>query len=185
MKIDFSLPPLALRAVLGWDQALLLAMRRLHRPWCTRLMKGLTHFGDGTSWLILGLVLAAVGTEHTTRLAVLLGAGAGLAAGLAQLLKRVLRRRRPDAGIAGFRALVMNPDAFSFPSGHTAAAVAVAVSVVGQGEPLALLMTALATGIGFSRVYLGAHYPLDVAAGATIGLGSGAVVQLAVPGLFF
>ena len=173
----------ALRRLLTWDEAIFLFVHRCHRPWCTRLMKGLTHFGDGTSWLILGLVLAALGTDSAQRLALLLGAGAGFAAGTAQVLKRLLRRKRPDAGIAGFRALVMNPDAFSFPSGHTAAAVGVAVAFMGHGAELASLMTLLACGIGFSRVYLGAHYPLDVGVGALGGIGAGVGAQLFVPTL--
>ncbi len=175
----------ALRRLLTWDEAAFLFVHRFQRPWCTRLMKGLTHFGDGTSWLILGLVLAAQGTQSAQRLALLLAVGAGAAALSAQLLKRLLKRRRPDAGIAGFRALVMNPDAFSFPSGHTAAAAGVAVAFFGHGAELSSLMTLLACGVGFSRVYLGAHYPLDVGVGALLGIGAGVTSQLTVPALLF
>jgi len=146
-------------------------------------MKAITRLGDASSWIFLSLVLCLSGAGGTARLGLLVGAGAGIAAGVTQVVKRVSRRRRPDEGIAGFRALVMNPDAFSFPSGHTAAAFGVSVAVIGQAELLGPLFAVLALGIGFSRVYLGAHYPLDVAAGAAIGVASGLGAQEVVASL--
>ena len=97
------------------------------------------------------------------------------------MLKRTLNRARPTTAIEGFEALAENPDAFSFPSGHTAAAFGAAVALGGEAwcaGPLALL---LATGIALSRVYLGAHYPLDVLVGGFLGAGAGAVARIAVP----
>jgi undecaprenyl-diphosphatase len=140
-------------------------------------MKGLTHFGDATSWTLVALILISVGSVESRETGLLLGWGAGIAAMGAQVVKRLSRRRRPDAGIAGFKALVANPDAFSFPSGHTAAACGVAVAVMGHGAGLGPLMGGLAAAIAISRVYLGAHYPLDVAVGALIGTASGAAAQ--------
>jgi undecaprenyl-diphosphatase len=168
----------ALRRILTWDETLFLWIRRFHRPWFTRVMRSLTHLGDVVSWWFFGLLLVAIGTEETQRMAYLLGWGAAAAAGIAQIVKRLSKRRRPDARIAGFQALVLNPDAFSFPSGHTAAAFGAAVALIGHGMAVAPLLTALATAIGFSRVYLGAHYPLDVAVGAAIGVGAGVSAQL-------
>ncbi len=145
-------------------------------------MRGLTHFGDATSWTIVSLILLVLGLPGTQRIGLLVGFGALLAALAAQAVKRVTRRRRPDVGIVGFKALVANPDAFSFPSGHTAAAFGVSVAVMGHGG-LWPLMSGLAVSIGFSRVYLGAHYPLDVGVGALLGTACGAAAQLLVRSL--
>ena len=46
-------------------------------------------------------------------------------------------------------------------------------ALAGDGLCLGALMTGLAGGIAVSRVYLGAHYPLDVAAGAIVGIATG------------
>lgn len=165
--------------LLAWDEAVLLRVHRWHRPLLTKALRAVTHLGDVQSVTFVGLVLLATGHAYTRHLAWLLALGAGGAAVVAQGLKRLLRRRRPNTGIAGFQALVANPDAFSFPSGHTAATVALAVAWAGQGDWLGVLAAGFAALVGFSRVYLGAHYPLDVMAGGTLGLLVGALARLA------
>jgi undecaprenyl-diphosphatase len=172
-------PSRPLDRLLGYDAALLVRVGRWQRPRVTRVMRALTHLGDTPSWVALGLFLAASGGEGL-RLALLLGLGAGIATLLSQPLKRVCCRARPDSSIDGLVALAENPDAFSFPSGHTAAAFAVAVALAGQGHGLGQVALAFACGIGVSRVYLGAHYPLDVAAGVVLGLVAGALARLVV-----
>ncbi|MFZ5470747.1 MAG: phosphatase PAP2 family protein [Myxococcota bacterium] len=170
-----------LRRLLAYDQALLLRVHRWQRPWITRVMSAATHLADPQSWVVLGVALAASGTPTGEKLALRLAWGAGGAALVAQLIKRLSRRSRPDAGIADFKALAVNPDAYSFPSGHTAATVAVAVAWTGQGNGLGGLAAALSALVGFSRVYLGAHYPLDVFAGALLGTALGAAARVVVP----
>jgi undecaprenyl-diphosphatase len=164
--------------LLAWDEALLLRVHRWHRPLLTKALRGVTHLGDGQSLTFVGLILLASGLEGARHLAWLVALGAGGAALVTQAFKRVLKRRRPTTGIAGFQALVANPDAFSFPSGHTAATVALAVAWAGEGTALGSLAAGFAALVGFSRVYLGAHYPLDVMAGGVLGLLVGAAARL-------
>jgi undecaprenyl-diphosphatase len=68
------------------------------------------------------------------------------------------------------------PATYSFPSGHAAQSFAAAVvlaSGLPRRRPWWFLLAAL---IAFSRVYIGVHYPLDVAVGIVVGLAAGVVV---------
>jgi undecaprenyl-diphosphatase len=166
--------------ILSFDEALLLAFQRYRRPWRTLVARTLTAVGDAKSWTAAGVALLATRTDLGIRLGLRLGAAAGLATIASQALKRALTRARPDSAIVGFEALARNPDRFSFPSGHTSAAFAVALAFAGEPYALGPLALLLATGIGLSRVYLGAHYPLDVGAGAVLGGVAGVVARFLV-----
>ncbi|MDX2295531.1 MULTISPECIES: phosphatase PAP2 family protein [Streptomyces] len=113
------------------------------------------------------------------RRAAVAGAGAiALASATANLLgKRLVRRPRPDreaARVVVGRHVPM-PESASFPSGHTASAVAFATAAGVVLPPVAVPLGLLASAVGYSRVHTGVHYPGDVAAGAVLGLASGAV----------
>jgi undecaprenyl-diphosphatase len=168
------------RRILHLDEALLVSMARFHRPWRTAIARTLTRIGDGSSWTFMGLACLATFTERGKHLGLRLAAATLGATLMSQALKRGLTRPRPDASIEGFEALAANPDRFSFPSGHTAAAFGVAVAFAGEPHGLGPAALLLAVGIGLSRVYLGAHYPLDVAAGATLGVFAGLASRLVV-----
>jgi undecaprenyl-diphosphatase len=168
------------KRVVSVDQALLLLVRRLESTAMTRVMRGFTHLGDTASWVVVGLALGAAGGANGLRYAALVGTAAALAVAVSQLIKRLCCRPRPAHGVQGFAALVECPDAFSFPSGHTAVAFAIAVALAGQGTGLGLLTLTLAGGIALSRVYLGAHYPVDVAAGVVVGALAGLGARLLV-----
>lgn len=95
-----------------------------------------------------------------------------------QAIKRTVGRPRPSRG-SNFAKLIAEPDRFSFPSGHSAAAVAIAVgasTILPQAAPLFCLLAVL---VGLSRVTLGVHFPGDVLAGQLISL----VVACAVASL--
>lgn len=86
-----------------------------------------------------------------------------------QLIKRSVGRPRPSRGIAA-AACVAEPDRFSFPSGHAAAALAVALAYAVTIPSLTVPILALAMLVGATRVMLGVHFPGDVAAGQSIAL---------------
>ena len=166
-----------LARLLAVDERLLVAARRLHAPWRTRLARALTRAGDASSWTVAALVLLVAGNPFSG-IGVRLAAATLLGTLLSQVLKRGLLRPRPTSAIAGFEALAENPDRFSFPSGHTTAAFAAAVALAGAPFGLGPAGLLLAFGIGLSRVYLGAHYPLDVAVGMVLGTAAGGVARV-------
>ncbi len=87
---------------------------------------------------------------------------------LANLLQRLFERHRPDV-----TRLLALPHSHSFPSGHATTSFACA-TVLGALEPrLRVPALLLAAAIAFSRLYVGVHYPTDVAAGAVLGTATG------------
>ena len=80
-------------------------------------------------------------------------------------------RPRPfDAPGLDVELLFYRPTDSSFPSNSAAAAVAIAAAVWAVNRPVGLFLLAAAALYGFGRVYAGVHYPLDIAAGAAIGV---------------
>jgi undecaprenyl-diphosphatase len=170
-----------LRAV---DGALYAAVAATPTPTLDRALRGLSHAAD-RSKISLGVAAAMALAGDRPRRAALLGVGAlALASASANLLgKRLVRRPRPDreaARVTVDRRVPM-PASASFPSGHTAAAVAFAAAVGTVLPTAAVPLGALAGAVGYARVHTGVHYPGDVAAGAVLGLASAAAALAAAP----
>jgi undecaprenyl-diphosphatase len=94
-----------------------------------------------------------------------------------QLIKRTVGRPRPSRSV-DCRALVDEPDKFSFPSGHSAAAMSVAAVYAMAFPALAIALIPLAMLVGASRVCLGVHYPGDVLIGQLIALFTAALIGI-------
>jgi len=129
-------------------------------------MRWLTHLGGAQVTIGTGLGLIAFG-ERELGLAVLVALTLSHVA--VQVLKRAVARPRPCDANGRPLALVDLPDPFSFPSGHAAAATAVAGAVT-VAHPLAgPILIPLAVLIAYSRVALRVHHVGDVAAGIVLG----------------
>jgi undecaprenyl-diphosphatase len=161
----------AVTRIFEMDRLALRAVRDREHRHVTRVMQALTRAGDTTSWLVHAALLTAIASVPVTGIGHMAAAGI-LATLVTAILKRTIRRPRPRHLEPGLGGALVDPDAFSFPSGHSAVAFAVASAAVSASPAIAPLELALASGIAFSRIYLGAHYPLDVLVGIAIGIAS-------------
>lgn len=95
------------------------------------------------------------------------------------LIKPMVARVRPYDVRTDVTILVRKPSDYSFPSGHTGAAFAVAGALLFSKNRYYIEALILAVLIGMSRLYFYVHYPTDVLTGALLGLVSGwASVQI-------
>ena len=135
------------------------------RPGVLPIARGLSHFGEHSlGWLALAL-LGAVVSPRRRRDYLTAGAGAFLAHAAAVVIKRVVRRTRPDHPAIAVN--VGTPSRLSFPSAHATSTTAAAVLLARPtGLPLPAL---LVPPMALSRLVLGVHYPSDVAAGVAVG----------------
>jgi undecaprenyl-diphosphatase len=146
------------------ERALHALVLRRRRP-LDSAMRALTHAGD--AWATVALTLLLLLAPHAgARAAGTLAAWALVLSHLGvQVLKRSVSRARPSMPV-GCSALVHAPDRFSFPSGHAAASLSVALGLLSLVPPaVGGAVLALALTVGVSRCYLGVHYPGDVVAG--------------------
>jgi undecaprenyl-diphosphatase len=154
------------------DQRLMRRCNRWPAPrWVRLWMLAATRGGDGWLWYAMGVVILLFGGEN--RLHAVLAAALAVAVGILLFLrvKKWTGRKRPTAYEPHCWARLLPPDQFSFPSGHTitAFAVAVALSLYYPGLAAGLLFCAIS--VAASRILLGMHFLSDVLAGAAIGTG--------------
>jgi undecaprenyl-diphosphatase len=155
-------------------------MRRVNRwsapRWVRLWMICATRGGDGWLWYaMLAAVLLFGGAErYYAAGAAALAAGAGIA--LFLWLKRFTGRKRPCHFEPHCWATLLPPDQFSFPSGHTITAFAMAASLSAFYPELTIGLYFCALSIAASRILLGMHFLSDVLAGAVLGYWLGANV---------
>ena len=157
------------------DQAIQAWVHSFTTPLLTEIMRGLTFIG---SPFVLApsvtLAAALLWWRNLKDSAVLVAAAAAGGIALDEVMKLHFKRLRPDVPWA-----FVHEHSFSFPSGHSVLAIVMYGVIVYKTQDklhstwakAALMLGAflMVAGIGISRVYLGVHYPSDVAGGYFVG----------------
>lgn len=143
--------------------------------WINNLREGLRPFFTlvtqfGSQWFYFGAVLVLIAKRHKF-LAFRFFAVGGATFLASTVLKHAFGRLRPDLILPAVHIRELMIGKYGFPSGHTAMATAMSLVLFerapGKWRWIALAWIFL---VGFSRIYLGAHAPLDIVAGAALGL---------------
>lgn len=148
-------------------------MRRVNRwsapQWFRMFMIGATRMGDGWLWYATGIAVLIWG--GSARYVAAGSAGLAVLSGilLFLFLKRVSHRKRPCELEPHCWASILPPDQFSFPSGHSITAFAIAICLGSFYPELLVAFLLAAMGIAVSRIILGMHFLSDVVAGCAIG----------------
>jgi membrane-associated phospholipid phosphatase len=183
----FGLSALLVKAgATGWDARLFRVLNEVPAA-VASVLTPLSHLflPAGIVAVVVLTVIYVVARNHSI-LPVAAGAvAAGAGWVLANVAKAIADRPRPYQVMADAVLRQAPAHGTSFPSSHTAVTVAVVIALVPfLARPLAAAGICYAVLVGWSRVYLGVHYPLDVLAGAGIGMAVGGAVLLALQALF-
>ncbi|MBL8176292.1 MAG: phosphatase PAP2 family protein [Bryobacterales bacterium] len=149
-------------------------MKRVHRwkapAWVRQWMICATRGGDGWLWYVVCAAILVFGGAEGYHAVCESSMAAAVGIFLFLWLKRATGRKRPCAIEPHCWASLLPPDQFSFPSGHTITAFAVAVPLMLHFPELGAALLFCALSIALSRVMLGMHFLSDVMAGALLGI---------------
>lgn len=133
-----------------------------------RLAILLAHSGDSWFWLAgLGL-LWWLGSGYWREFALIMVIGIAATAIVVMVIKFTIRRGRPQGE---WGRIYRSTDPHSFPSGHAARSIMLAVVALGLGSLwLGMILLVWSPLVGLARIIMGVHYPSDVIAGMILGV---------------
>lgn len=121
-------------------------------------------------WVMVGLCAAGLFFKKSRKICAQILVSVAAAFLLADLIKQVVREPRPFVTVAGLVKVGPTPGGTSFPSAHTAVAFSLFWTLLLDRNRWKWWGLAFACLVGFSRMYLGVHYPTDVLGGIVTSL---------------
>ena len=156
-----------------------LVQETCHNPVTDAIFPVLTYLGEaGVFWIALSLILLIPKKTRLAGFSMLCAVLLGFLVG-ELTIKNIVCRPRPFRQFPeAVQLLISPPSGYSFPSGHSSASFAAALSLFFQRKKWGVVALALACLIAFSRVFLFVHWPTDVLTGIALGILSAVVVRL-------
>jgi len=163
-----------LKQLLELDARLSTRLRVAERPGFIRSCAAvLAHSGDSWFWFAGLAVLWLLGNVFWKHWALTILVSILILAAVVLAIKFTIRRRRPEGE---WGAIYRSTDPHSFPSGHAARVLLIAVLASGMGPGwLVLVLWIWAPLVALARTAMGLHYLSDVLAGGVLGVLAGAV----------
>ena len=160
----------AISTLAGPDRSLMRRINRWRAPrWVRSWMLLATRAGDGWLWALIAIALLL--SSDAMRFRAVEAAACAVTAGIVVFhkIKRIFCRTRPRDIEPHCWADIMTRDRFSFPSGHSTTAFAVALSLGSFYPEIMPWLLLLAANVAISRVIIGMHFLSDVLAGSVMG----------------
>ena len=165
----------AVGAAFYFDETVWTFLRQHQNRGMYNFMRNVSRFGDWPSHVALGLLLLGTawirGSSKWSRVFLAMLLAMALAGAAGHVIKRTIPRARPSVhSDTRWGGPHFSTKYHSFPSGHVGASTAFFSVLIIARRRLGLACLPIPTLIGFSRMYVGAHYLSDVVCAAVLGI---------------
>lgn len=155
------------------DKKIIYAVQRLRNPKLDMFFRVFTHIAEyGIMWMAVTVLCFLF--RPTRTLSIAFAIALAMCSVIGELiLKPLIGRKRPFLDDPSVNVVVHKPRDYSHPSGHSTSCFSCATVLFFFDWRIGIVALIFALAIGFSRIYLFVHYPLDVICGALWGVAFG------------